>query len=113
MTGIWNSRNQVATLAILLCLMTTLCGCQAPDAKHPEDDRSQSMKGYELYSWEARGEWYFALLVGTNRTKTIDEVTGPEVRVQGLDALMNALDHLSKGQQVFWSARIRTSSSTG
>lgn len=33
-----------------------------------------SMKGYELYSWQEGNEWYFSILVGTNRIKTYAEV---------------------------------------
>jgi hypothetical protein len=61
------------------------------------------MKGYELYSWQAQGDWHFALVVGTNRLKTYDEIASPGVRVQGLEALKDALDQLPRDEQVFWS----------
>jgi hypothetical protein len=60
------------------------------------------MKGYELYSWQMEGDWYFALVVGTNRIKTYDEISSPEVRVQGLAALQAKLDQLPGDEQVFW-----------
>ena len=66
---------------------------------------NQSMKGYELYSWQVQGEWYFALVIGTNRIKTYDEIASPEVRVRGLEALEGQLDQLPSGEQVFWSAQ--------
>ncbi len=62
------------------------------------------MKGYELYSWKSRGEWYFAFLVGTNRLKTRDEVTSPRVRLQGVEAVKKKLEQLAKGDDVFWSS---------
>jgi hypothetical protein len=62
------------------------------------------MKGYELYSWQAQGDWRFALVLGTNRLKTYDEIASPGVRVQSLEALKGALDQLPRGEQVFWSA---------
>jgi hypothetical protein len=62
------------------------------------------MKGYELYSWESRGEWYFALLVGTNRLKTRGEISSPKVRVRGLKALKKKLGRLAAGEEVSWSA---------
>jgi hypothetical protein len=63
---------------------------------------SRSMKGYELYSWQVQGEWYFALVIGTNRIKTYDEIASSEVRVRGLDSLKSELDQLPSGEQVFW-----------
>lgn len=62
------------------------------------------MKGYELYSWHGEEEWYFALLQGTNRIKTYEEVTAPEVRLCGLNALKEGLDRLASGETVFWLA---------
>jgi len=104
MTSPCNSRKVIAMMTALLYLMTTLCGCQVQDSTGPEDPLAKSMKGYELYSWEYRGEWHFALLEGTNQINTGDEVTAQEVRVQGIEALRSALDELPEGEQVFWSA---------
>jgi hypothetical protein len=61
------------------------------------------MKGYELYSWQLRGEWYFALLVGTNRLKIRSEINSPKARVRGIKALKKQLDRLAAGEEVFWS----------
>ena len=66
--------------------------------------RLRSMKGYELYSWQVLGEWHFALVTGTNRMKTYDEIVSPEVSVRGLDSLQAELDQLPSGEQVFWLA---------
>jgi hypothetical protein len=63
-----------------------------------------SMKGYELYSWQEQGEWTFALVVGTNRIKTYDEISAPEARVRGLHGIRAELDLLPRGEQVFWTA---------
>jgi hypothetical protein len=62
------------------------------------------MKGYELYSWEAGGEWYFALLAGTNRLKTRGEVRSPKNRLRGVAALGRELSRLAEGEEVFWAA---------
>lgn len=35
-----------------------------------------ALKGYELYAWSQDGQLNFTLIVGTNRQKTVDEVTG-------------------------------------
>jgi len=66
---------------------------------------ARSMKGHELYSWQMQGAWHFSLVVGTNRLKTFEEVSSPEVRVQGIEALKGELDELAVGEQVFWSGQ--------
>ena len=67
--------------------------------------QARSMKGWELYSWRMQGAWYFSLVVGTNRLKTFEEVSSPEVRVQGIEALKRELNKLAGGEQVFWSGQ--------
>jgi hypothetical protein len=62
------------------------------------------MKGYELYSWESDGTWYFSLLVGTNRLKTLEEIQDPAVALQGIDELKPVLESLASGQYLSWSA---------
>ncbi len=73
-------------------------------------------KGYELYSWPVDGEWHFTLAVGTNRTKTVDEITHPPrdpstdfgmVDVRGVDALAALLARLPAGQGILWSGGIQ------
>jgi hypothetical protein len=73
-----------------------------------------SMKGYELYSWcEAdEGNWYYTLITGTNRLKTLEEVrAGTEtvhpdgwvrIMVRGEGSLKTLLRRLSQGEQVTW-----------
>lgn len=78
--------------------------CQAGFAQSREATLPHSMKGYELYSWNVRGEWYFSLLVGTNRLKTNKEVTSSKVRVKGIEALKILLNQLASGEEVSWSA---------
>ena len=63
-----------------------------------------SMKGYELYSWRADNHWYFALVMGTNRVKTYEEIVAPSVRLENMEALLDELDLLPVGEQVFWLA---------
>jgi len=36
---------------------------------------THSMKGWEIYSWPDGSGWHYSILVGTNRLKTLDEVT--------------------------------------
>jgi hypothetical protein len=62
-----------------------------------------SVEGYEMYSWQAQGEWRFALVIGTNYAKTHSEISRPEVRLQSLEALKCRLGQLPSGERVVWS----------
>jgi hypothetical protein len=62
-----------------------------------------SMKGYELYSWQSEGVWHFSVLIGTNRMKTIAEITDVTTRVTGVPALKDQLKQLAAGEYVTWS----------
>ena len=43
-----------------------------------------SMKEYELYSWAEDGFWYFTLITGTNRNKTLEEtISGTDIPGDG------------------------------
>jgi hypothetical protein len=72
-----------------------------------------SMKGYELFSWQVDGEWYFTLITGTNRMKSFDEIITPvntvsedgfvKVSARGIDQLQLMLGLLPTGEDVVWS----------
>jgi len=76
------------------------------------DKLPHSFKGYELYSWEEDGQWHFTLITGTNRTKTMEEITSEEdlisetrwvkIHVAGEDAIKGVLNRLPQGESVFW-----------
>lgn len=71
-----------------------------------------AMKGYELYSWQADGEWNFTLISGTNRLKTAEDIYSAEnvisedgwvkITVRGVDALKAMLSQLPWKASVFW-----------
>jgi hypothetical protein len=71
-----------------------------------------SMKGYELYSWEIDGTWHFTLITGTNRNKQEDEIIAEEntvsgdgfikITVNGEEALLDLLSRLPLESEVFW-----------
>jgi len=61
-----------------------------------------SMKGYELYSWPAGQDWDFALMIGTNRIKTLEEIQAPDQTLHGVEAIRAALRELPANEQVFW-----------
>jgi len=101
--------------AALLALL--LCGCadatvEPPPAAAP---LPRSVKGYELYSWRSGGTWQFTLITGTNRLKTLDEITAPEnveedewvkITAAGVPELKAVLARLPTGTQIWWvSAR--------
>jgi len=92
-------------VALVAFLAMVLGGCQPESTEAPEDSPVRTLKGYELYSWQIEGDWYFALVLGTNRLKTYDEITSVDMRVQGIEALKRELDQLPTGERVLWSTR--------
>jgi len=90
---------------VALVAVAVLVGCcHVGAARSTQAKLPHSMKGYELYSWQARGGWYFAVLIGTNRLKTRREVRAPGARVKGVEALKRKLDLLTEGEEVSWGA---------
>lgn len=92
------------SLIFVLLLGVLLSGCRTegqPAATLP----AESMKGYELYSWQEGSRWKFSLLIGTNREKTLDEITSTDTVPDGVDALHSALEAVSPGQTITWSAK--------
>lgn len=61
-----------------------------------------SMKGYELYSWQVNGEWRYALVTGTNRLKTYDEIVAPATAIKSVTGLRTQLRRLAKGEEIVW-----------
>jgi len=84
-------RQILAGFAALVFLVTA-------DAQVPQ----QSMKGYELYSWKVKGKWHYSLLVGTNRTKTYEEIISRNAERIGSKALEAELKKVARGEDVFW-----------
>jgi hypothetical protein len=86
------------------------------------DELPHSMKGYELYSWLEGGQWHFTLITGTNRIKTIEEVTPKEaficetgwvkIQVVGAEAIKDVLSRLPEGESVFWCDELHIGQST-
>ncbi len=69
---------------------------------------AHQMKGWELYSWPGSGsecdDWNYVLLPGTNRVKTVNEVTSDQVqlRVVGKEQLKSLLSKLQKDEYISW-----------
>jgi len=82
----------------------------------------RSFKGYELYSWEEEGQWHFTLITGTNRIKTIEEITSKgdfisetgwvKIQVVGADTIKYVLSRLLEGESVFWCDELHIGQST-
>ena len=81
-----------------------------------------SLKGYELYSWSDGSQWHFTLITGTNRLKTIEEITSKgdsisetgwvKIQVVGADAIKDVLSRLPEGESVFWCDELHIGQST-
>jgi hypothetical protein len=89
-------------LAILVGALLSGCGAASEPTVTPFPE---SMKGYELYSWQDGNQWNFSLLVGTNREKSLEEIKSAETVFSGVDALLSALEQMPVGQYITWSSR--------
>ncbi len=64
------------------------------------------MKGYEIYSWPEGNDWYFSVMIGTNRNKTYAEVISniPSeihiITVTGIDNLKLVLARFPEGEYI-------------
>jgi len=89
----------VLCFVLLLAALAVGCGHSGPVLP---TDAGGPMKGYELYSWQDSGQWHFAVLPGTNRDKTIEEIRAPATSVKGENALEAIIRTLPSGQFVTW-----------
>jgi len=86
------------------------------------DKLPHSMKGYELYSWEEDNQWHFTLITGTNRTKTMEEITSNadyisetgwvKIQVVGADAIKDVLSRLPQSESIFWCDELHIGQTT-
>ena len=93
---------QSLLFAIPLGLLLSGCGAAVQPAA---TQAAESMKGYELYSWQDGSQWKFSLLVGTNREKTLNEIKSTDTVLLSVDALKFALEIVSSGQYITWSSK--------
>ncbi len=76
------------------------------------DKLPHSMKGYELYSWSENNQWHFTIITGTNRNKTLEEITSQgdyisesgwvKVHVVSVDAIKDVLSQILQNEHVSW-----------
>jgi len=65
--------------------------------------QTAALKGVELYSWRTAEGPRFALLWGTNRSKTEREIKSPTCALSGVSELKASLARLAAGELVSWS----------
>jgi hypothetical protein len=94
----------IYSLLLVIPLGFLLSSCR-PAAQPDATPLAESMKGYELYSWQEDHEWRFSLLVGTNREKSVDEIKSNDTMLPDLDALISLLQKVPSGQYVTWSSK--------
>jgi hypothetical protein len=101
-------------LLVMLSLIVLFTGCSKDSSQIQEpihqinlNDSTfpHSMKGWDLYSWPNGSDWYYSILVGTNRLKSCDEVMTSEAIVIGMDSLKTALDKFPEGENIIWIGR--------
>ncbi len=97
------SKRAVGLLLVLAAVLV-LAGCTSGDRPSPTSTRPMSPKGYELYSWQTGDAWTFALVEGTNRVRSFEELEPTSGEDQGLAWLGGELGRLPAGEPVFWSA---------
>jgi len=105
----------IGIMLVLGILVSSICATSI-------EKLPRSFKGYELYSWEEEGQWHFTLITGTNRIKTIEEITSEgdfisetgwvKIQVVGADAIKDVLSRLSEGESVFWCDELHIGQST-
>jgi len=94
----------IQTLLFTILLGALFSGCARAD-QPTVTPFVESMKGYELYSWQDGGQWKFSLLVGTNREKTLEEIKSADAVLTGVDELTSTLEKIPEGQYITWSSR--------
>ena len=105
----------IGIMLVLGILVSSICATSI-------EKLPRSFKGYELYSWEEEGQWHFTLITGTNRIKTIEEITSEgdfisetgwvKIQVVGADAIKDVLSRLPEGESVFWCDELHIGQST-
>ena len=69
-----------------------------------------AFKGLELFSWQnENGEWQYAILEGTNRNKTLEEVQATPLDLQSVKV---TIAQMAVGESVFWTNSVYATSSS-
>jgi hypothetical protein len=102
-------RSKVVILVVLALQIFAIAACNTT-ANGP---LPHSMKGYEMYSWQGEGQWYFTIITGTNRNKNLEEIISNEnsefengwvnIHVTGVDEAKKVLNRIPAGEWVSWN----------
>lgn len=88
---------------IVLIVLSFMASLAVIPVEAQERPHEKAFKGMELYSWKnSSGDWVFALLPGTNRTKPETEIKQQEQQIPNTKELEMRLSRLAEGEQVFW-----------
>lgn len=112
-----NNLYKFFILSMIFTLLLSACTAPSPGYTEPDwekipDQLPESLKGYELYSWQVGEDWIFTLITGTNRSKSFEEITSTEdnyedgfikITVLDLEDLQTLLSRLPPGTELFWS----------
>lgn len=106
--------KRLVKVLLMFATIAMIAGCiVAPTAVDiSTSPLPSSIKGYELYSWPEGDDWNFTLITGTNRSKTLAEITSQDslvdedgwvkITVLGFEELKMILDNLPRSEQVLW-----------
>jgi hypothetical protein len=105
--------NTIRFILYVLMLAVSVSDCQSMQPKSTEQvvkpllpvPGEKSIKGYELYSWQEESQWYFSVLIGTNREKTLEEIQAPDAKLKGIEELKPLLESIPVGEYMTWWQR--------
>ncbi|MDD5604438.1 MAG: hypothetical protein RBR99_05500 [Dehalococcoidales bacterium] len=141
------SRSLITVFVFSILLTQFTCGCNTPKGEDPRNNPDvlasleeagklieklsiaeidilpRGFKGYELYSWPKEEKWMFTLITGTNRTKTVKELTTVEdyisetgwvnIHCSSVDDIQTALSKLPAGELVVWCGELHIGETEG
>lgn len=110
-----NMKIRILYILLITLVISVMAACNNGTNAPSEAMRVRlphSMKGYELYSWQEKDQWHFTLITGTNRIKTLEEITSggdnvtqgewAKMHVLGVDELKTVLGRLPKNEEILW-----------
>lgn len=92
----------VSGVVLLVTAYLAACVTVPSVEDKPMTTGDRSMKGYELYSWQVNSKWRYALVAGTNRLKSYDEIVAPATAIKSVTELRTQLARLAKGEEIVW-----------
>ena len=88
--------------AVVLALLAA--GCQnGSTSSYMQATPTMTPNGYEMYSWQEDGEWYFALIEASPKLETLEEIKASEWVVKGVEAFKASLEYMPPGESLFWT----------